>query len=84
MDIEQDSAERLYFVVETKGGMFTDDLRGTEDLSPLIVGITASAIVGMIAIKGLLTYVQHRSYDVFAWYRFLFAIGLLSLYFTRQ
>ncbi len=60
------------------------DLRGTEDWSPLIVGITASAIVGMIAIKGLLTYVQHRSYDVFAWYRFLFAIGLLALFFTRQ
>ena len=29
--VEKDGAERLYFVVETKGGLFTDDLRGTED-----------------------------------------------------
>jgi len=59
------------------------DLRGTEDWSPLIVGISVSAVVGMIAIKGLLYYVQNRSYDVFAWYRFLFAIGLITIFFTR-
>jgi len=29
--VEKDGAERLYFVVETKGGLFTDDLRRTED-----------------------------------------------------
>jgi type III restriction enzyme len=29
--VERDGAERLYFVVETKGGLFTDDLRRTED-----------------------------------------------------
>ncbi|MCL5266433.1 MAG: DEAD/DEAH box helicase family protein [Chloroflexi bacterium] len=28
--VEQDGAERLYFVVETKGSLFTDDLRDTE------------------------------------------------------
>ena len=28
--VEKDGAERLYFVVETKGSLFTDDLRGTE------------------------------------------------------
>lgn len=28
--IEQDGAERLYLVVETKGSLFNDDLRGTE------------------------------------------------------
>lgn len=59
------------------------DLRGTEDWSPLIIGITVSAIVGMIAIKGLLKYVQTRSYNIFAWYRFLFALGLLALYFSK-
>jgi undecaprenyl-diphosphatase len=61
----------------------SSDLKGTTDWSPLIIGIAVSAVVGLIAIKGLLTYVQHRSYDVFAWYRFLFAIGLLVLFFTR-
>lgn len=59
------------------------DLRGTENWTPLIVGITVSAIVGIIAIKGLLRYVQYRSYDVFAWYRFAFAAGVLVLYFNR-
>ena len=29
--IEKDGAERLYFVVETKGSLFADDLRGRED-----------------------------------------------------
>ncbi|MDD5033485.1 MAG: restriction endonuclease subunit R, partial [Methylococcaceae bacterium] len=28
--VEQDGAERLYFVVETKGSLFADDLRGKE------------------------------------------------------
>jgi type III restriction enzyme len=29
--VEKDGAERLYFVVETKGGLFTDDLRDREN-----------------------------------------------------
>ena len=29
--VEKDGAERLYFVVETKGSLFADDLRGKED-----------------------------------------------------
>ena len=28
--VETDGAERLYFVVETKGSLFTEDLRGKE------------------------------------------------------
>ena len=28
--VEKDGEERLHFVVETKGSLFTDDLRGTE------------------------------------------------------
>lgn len=28
--VEEDGAERLYFVVETKGGLFADDLRDKE------------------------------------------------------
>ena len=59
------------------------DLRGTEDWNPLIIGILVSAAVGMLAIKGLLKYVQHRSYDVFAFYRFGFAAALLALFYSR-
>lgn len=60
-----------------------DDLQGTTDWNPLIIGIITSAVVGMIAIKGLLKYVQTKSYDVFAWYRFAFAAGLIALFFSR-
>lgn len=59
------------------------DLHGAESWSPLIVGIVTSAIVGMIAIKGLLRYVQHRSYLVFAIYRWLVAIGIVAVFFSR-
>ena len=29
--VEEEGGERLYFVVETKSSLFTDDLRGKED-----------------------------------------------------
>lgn len=60
-----------------------DDLKGTHNWTPLIIGISTSAIVGIIAIKGLLKYVQHRSYDAFAVYRFIFAAGLITLFLTK-
>lgn len=59
-------------------------LENIDDWTPLIVGVATAAIVGMIAIKGLLKYVQNRSYTVFALYRYAFAIVLLALYFSRN
>jgi len=47
-------------------------------------GIASSAIVGIIAIKGLLKYVQHRSYLVFAVYRWIVAAGIVALYLARR
>ena len=31
MLVEKDAAERIYFVVETKGSLFTDELRAKEN-----------------------------------------------------
>lgn len=60
------------------------ELRGVESWTPLIVGIVSSAVVGVIAIKGLLHYVQHRSYLVFAVYRWIVAAGVIALFFSRR
>lgn len=88
LGLSRPAAARFSFLVAlpiTTGAVLLqlDDLQGTHDWTPLLIGISTSAIVGIIAIKGLLKYVQHRSYDVFAIYRFLFAAGLLTLFFTR-
>jgi undecaprenyl-diphosphatase len=60
------------------------ELRGVESWTPLLIGIGSSAIVGIIAIKGLLHYVQHRSYLVFAIYRWILAAAVLAVFFTRR
>jgi undecaprenyl-diphosphatase len=50
----------------------------------MIVGVVAAAIVGMLAIRFLLKYVQTRSYAVFAYYRWVLAACVLAVYFTRM
>ena len=44
------------------------------------VGIAVSAVVGFLSIKYLLKFVQHYSYKVFVYYRFLFTAVIFSLY----
>ncbi len=88
LGLTRPAAARFSFLVATPitfGAVVlkSSDLKGTENWTPLIVGIAVSAIVGIIAIKGLLRYVQFRSYDVFAWYRFAFAAALLAFYFKQ-
>jgi len=60
------------------------DLQTADSYTPILVGILVSALVGIVAIKGLLHYVQNRSYLVFAWYRLAFAAGLVTLFFVRK
>lgn len=50
---------------------------------PFWVGIISSAIVGFIAIKFLLRYLQKGSFAVFAWYRLLLGIGIIAVAFFR-
>ena len=56
----------------------------TEGLStPLVVGVIASAISGWLAITVLLRFVVNRSYGVFAVYRVVVGIIVLSIAFAR-
>jgi undecaprenyl-diphosphatase len=51
--------------------------------SPLIVGVLASAISGWFAIRMLIRYVSKHSYGVFAVYRVLIGLVVLTVYYTR-
>ena len=44
-------------------------------------GIVVSALVGFLSIKYLLSYVQTFSYRVFSYYRFLFALVVVGVYY---
>ncbi|MDO9262553.1 MAG: undecaprenyl-diphosphate phosphatase, partial [Desulfosalsimonadaceae bacterium] len=46
------------------------------------VGFLVSGISALFVIKGLLAFVSHKSFAVFAWYRIVFGAGLLALYWS--
>ena len=50
---------------------------------PFWVGIITSAIVGFIAIKFLLRFLQRGSFAVFAWYRFLLGLIIVVVLLVR-
>jgi undecaprenyl-diphosphatase len=56
---------------------------GTE-LTPVLVGMLAAAVSGLVAIRFLLRYVRTRSYAPFVWYRFAFALVVLAALFLRH
>ncbi len=49
------------------------------DLPFFAVGFTAAFLFALLAVKGLLRYVAHHSFVLFAWYRIVF--GALVLYY---
>jgi len=53
------------------------------ELRPVLVGMLAAAVSGFVAIRLLLRYVRTRSYAPFVWYRFAFAIVVLTVLFLR-
>lgn len=52
-------------------------------LAPLLVGMVASFLSGMLAIGGLLRYVRTRSLNVFVWYRLALAAVVLVAWLAR-
>ena len=50
---------------------------------PLLLGILASFITGVIVIKFLLDYLKKGSFKVFATYRVIFGAIILAIYFIR-
>jgi len=51
---------------------------------PFIAGIAASALFAFLAIKYLLKYVRHRSYNVFVIYRLALAVLIVFLYLYKN
>jgi undecaprenyl-diphosphatase len=53
------------------------------ETGPLVVGIAAAFVSGVIAIAALLRYVRSRSYNVFVAYRVVLAAVVLAVFLTR-
>ncbi|MBU2236161.1 undecaprenyl-diphosphatase UppP [Patescibacteria group bacterium] len=51
--------------------------------APIIIGTIIAAASGFFSIKYLLRYVQKKSYKPFVWYRLVFAIIIIIVYFVR-
>jgi undecaprenyl-diphosphatase len=60
-----------------------DLLRTGADAS-VWIGMIAAAVVGLLSIRVLLAYVKTRTYAPFSYYRWLFALVVLVVYFARR
>jgi len=58
------------------------DLLHAHDLATFTVGFITAFISAFIAVRGLLRYIAHHSFSVFAWYRIIF--GILLLWYFRD
>jgi undecaprenyl-diphosphatase len=47
------------------------------------IGFAAAAVFGLIAITALIRFVRTRSYEAFAWYRIVFALFVIIVFFYR-
>ncbi|MCI4354660.1 MAG: undecaprenyl-diphosphate phosphatase, partial [Thermoplasmata archaeon] len=54
------------------------------EMRPLLVGIGAAAVVGLLSIRGLLTYVRTKDYTPFVYYRLAFAIVVGIVFSLRS
>lgn len=48
-----------------------------DDLDVFFVGFISSFVFAMLAVRGLLAYIQRHDFTVFAWYRIVFGIAVL-------
>jgi undecaprenyl-diphosphatase len=59
------------------------DLLSAADISFFTVGFFVSFLSALLVIRGLLSYVSHKSFVPFAWYRIFFGALILILYWNR-
>lgn len=55
-----------------------DLLQADSDLASFAVGLFAAFISALFAVKGLLRYISHHDFIIFAWYRILFGIIVIG------
>jgi undecaprenyl-diphosphatase len=53
------------------------------ETAPLVVGVVAAFVAGILAIAGLLRYVRTRSFNVFVLYRFAMAALVIVVFLAR-
>lgn len=53
------------------------------DLGLMIAGFLASAVVGFLAIKFLISFISREGFGIFFWYRVILGVGILALAATR-
>ena len=85
LKIDRESAAKFSFMLAmpiTLAAVIFDLTKFTFSL-PLLLGILASFITGVIVIKFLLEYLKKGSFKVFAIYRVILGIIILILYFIR-
>lgn len=85
LKIDRESAAKFSFMLAmpiTLAAVVFDLTKFTFTL-PLILGILASFITGVIVIKFLLDYLKKGSFKIFAIYRVIFGIIILGIYFWR-
>lgn len=85
LKIDRESAAKFSFLLATPitfAAVVFDMSNFVFDL-PLILGILASFIVGLLVIKFLLDYLKKGSFKVFAIYRIIFGIIILGIFFLR-
>jgi undecaprenyl-diphosphatase len=91
--MDRESAARFAFLMATPitagAGLFEARklLSGETGLQfdalPLIVGMIASLVSGLIAIRFMLSYLRRQSLDIFVWYRFVLAAIVLIVWLAR-
>jgi len=58
------------------------DLLHAHDFGTFAVGFVTAFVAAFFAVRGLLRYIAHHSFAVFAWYRIVF--GLVLLWYFRE
>ena len=85
MGIERESAAKYSFLlsapVVAAAAIF--DLKDFVFSPAFIVGVLSSFVVGMLVIKFLLNYLKKGSFKIFAIYRIILGIIVISLCITR-
>ena len=88
LGLEKREAARFSFLLATPTivGAFLYKLKdiAAHDINfAFLLGIIFSLIFGLISIKYLLKYLERGNFAIFTWYRILFGILILIVYFSR-
>ncbi|MGB9691013.1 MAG: undecaprenyl-diphosphatase UppP [Candidatus Sumerlaeaceae bacterium] len=59
------------------------DLQASDLGLPLFAGVVSAAVVGLIAIRFLLRYVENRRYDLFAYYRWVLSAIVVGVWYWK-